>query len=257
MSLDRLSELTWGSLGIVHITSLAVGFLLAVGLYLILKRLPQKIQIIILGILSFAGIGAIIFNLKTWNSSLEYLPFHLCSWNALVLPIAVFSRSRTLNNLLFVWGLGAAAALIVNNAQADFEIFSPTFAFYYFPHLIECTIPILMVKLGLTEKKSKYIFSTVGITVGIYTVVHFINIFLNDYCIKNNVLDNSGNLVQVNYMYSLAPENPVFDLFWKIIPSEYWYMYCAIPLLLVYLAVIYHKELIEKLKAVMKIRKKA
>ena len=53
----------WGSFGIVHIASLLIGALILVGLYFLLKRRTQKTQVIVLGILSFSGIAAIIFNL--------------------------------------------------------------------------------------------------------------------------------------------------------------------------------------------------
>ena len=69
----------WGSFGIVHIASLLIGALILVGLYFLLKRRTQKTQVIVLGILSFSGIAAIIFNLLEWGSPWEYLPLHLSS----------------------------------------------------------------------------------------------------------------------------------------------------------------------------------
>ena len=70
-------SMTWGSFGVVHITSLVLGVALIIGLYFLLKRFSQKTQTVVLGILSFAGIGAILFNLLTWGSPLEYLPLQL------------------------------------------------------------------------------------------------------------------------------------------------------------------------------------
>ena len=122
-----------------------------------------------LGILSFSGIAAIIFNLVAWGSPIEYLPFHLCSLNALVLPVAVFTRNKVLNNLLLLWAVGAFCALVVNFAQADFKIFSFTFVFYFFPHVLELGIPILMFLLKMTKKELKYVFTTVGITFSVYS----------------------------------------------------------------------------------------
>lgn len=84
----------WGSFGPVHLISLAVAAGLLIGLYYLLRCLPQKWQVGILGVLSFSGIAAIVYNLLAWNSPLEYLPLHLCSLNAMVLPFAVFTRKR-------------------------------------------------------------------------------------------------------------------------------------------------------------------
>lgn len=238
----------WGSFGVVHLSSLAFAAAALVLLYLLLKRITPRGQTIVLGVLSFSGIAAIIFNLVTWGSPLEYLPLHLCSLNAMVLPVAVFTRNKTLNNLLLVWSLGAVAALVVNTAQAEYEMMSDVFCFYYFPHVLEFGIPILMFKLGLAKKDAKCIVSTLLITVVAYTLIHLINREINQYCQVNQILDYAGNVIQVNYMYSLIPENPVFVLFYSLIPYPFWYMFLVFPIVAVYLLAIYAPQLIRSVK---------
>ena len=235
----------WGSFGVVHILTLVLAAAIIVGLYFSLRRASRKVQTVVLGVLSFSGIAAIIFNLVTWGSPLEYLPLHLCSVNALLLPIVVFTRNKTLGNLLLVWCLGALAALVVNMAQAEYELNSWTFVFYYFPHVLEFGIPILLFRLGVIEKHPKYILSTIVITMVIYTGVHLVNVGLNSYLVANNVLDYAGNLIQVNYMYSITPENPLLALFWQILPFEYWYMFMIIPILVVYLSIVYLPQILK------------
>ncbi len=238
----------WGSFGVVHIATLVLAAAIILGLYFALRRVSRKTQTIVLGVLSFAGIAAIIYNLVTWGSPLEYLPLHLCSINAILLPIVVFTRSKTWGNLLLVWCLGALAALVVNMAQAEYELNSWTFVFYYFPHVLEFGIPILLFALGIIEKHPKYILSTIAITMVIYTGVHLCNLGLNRYLAANNVLDYAGNLIQVNYMYSITPENPLLTLFWQVIPYEYWYMFMIIPILVVYLGIVYLPQILAKKK---------
>lgn len=240
--------MVWGSFGVVHIASLIFSVCIIVGLYFLLKKLPGRGQIAILGILSFSGMGAIVFNLVVWGSPLEYLPLHLCSLNAIVLPVAVFTRSKVLNNLLLLWSLGALCALVVNTAQADFEILSWTFFFYYFPHTLECGIPILMFLLKHVEKDVRCILSTLAITLVSYVVVHFINLGVNAYCVNNNILDLSGELIQVNYMYSLVPANPVLQMLWDILPYSFWYMMLTIPLVVVYLGGVYCPNIVRAIK---------
>ena len=238
----------WGFFGVVHITSLVIAAGIIVGLYFALRKASDKVQTIVLGVLSFSGISAVIYNLLMWNSPLEYLPFHLCSLSALVLPFAVFTKSKVLNNLLLLWGLGAVLAIVVNNAQANYEVFSWTFAFYYFPHTLEFGVPLLMFVLKKTEKDIKCILWTVLITLGALIVIHFINLGINRYCVDNNVLDWAGNIVQVNYMYTLFPENPVMQLFYNLIPYEFWYMLLCIPVALVYLSLVYLPEIIKAVR---------
>lgn len=233
----------WGSFGAVHLLSLVLGALALFGLYFALKPASRRVQTWVLGVLSLSGLAAIIFNLVSWGSPLEYLPLHLCSLNALVLPVAVFTRSKTLNNLLQVWSLGALAALVVNTAQADYELFSDVFCFYYFPHLLEFGIPVLMLRLGLAQKDCRCIGSTLGITLASYTVIHFLNLIINDYCITHQILDSAGELIQVNYMYSLVPEIPMLELFWSWIPHRYFYMLAVLPIVLIYQLCIYAPQL--------------
>ncbi len=234
--------MTWGNFGIVHIISLLIVALMNALVYFILKNKSNKVKIIVLFILSLSGIYAIIFNLVRWKSPLEYLPFHLCSLTAIVLPIAVLTRNKVLNNLLLLWSLGALMALVMNNAQANYEIFSATFFIYYFPHAFEFGIPILMILLKLTNKDYKCIASTVAITLVAYTIIHFINIAINNYCYINNVVDPSGNIIVVNYMYSLMPPIPILEIFWNIIPHSYWYLLLVFPVIVIYLVVLYIPE---------------
>ncbi len=231
--------MAWGTFGTVHILSLIFAIALNVALYFILKHCPKKVQIAVLGILSFSGIAAIIFNLVMWDSPLEYLPFHLCSLNALILPIAVFTRNKVISNLTLLWSLGAAVALLLNHSVAAAEVLDPVFCFYFFPHVFEMSIPILLFKLGLCKLDAKCIFSTVGITAAAYTAIHFINVAINSHCIENNILDWAGNVIEVNYMYSIRPDNPVLVLFHNLIPHAYWYMLPAVLIAAVYLGAIY------------------
>lgn len=238
----------WGFFSAAHIVSLVLAIGIIAALYFLLRNANDAVKIAVLGPLSFAGIGAIIFNLVVWDSPLEYLPLHLCSLNAMVLPIAVFSRNKIINNLLLLWSLGALVALIINTSTAEAEILSWTFVFYYFPHVLEFGIPVLMFLLRLVKKDVKCIATTLGITMASYTVIHFINLWINSYAAANNILDWAGNVIKVNYMYSIYPDNPVLALFYQIIPYEYWYMYLVAVIIAVYLVVVYLNDIIKLIK---------
>ena len=243
----------WGSYGPIHLLSLAFAAAAVIGLYFILKNRSMMVKTIVLGILSFSGIAAIIFNLVEWNSPLEYLPLHLCSINALLLPIVVFTRNKQLGNLLLVWCLGALAALVVNQAQANFVVFSATFNFYFFPHVLEFGIPILLFKLKLVELDYKCIGSTLLLTILIYTGIHLCNVGLNAYCEANQILNSAGEVIKVNYMYSMVPENPLLALFYQWVPYEYWYLYLIFPIVLVYLVIVYSGQILRAIKVKKKV----
>ncbi len=133
-------------------------------------------------------------------------------------------------------------------ASAD-VFWSWTNFIFFVPHVLEFAIPILLIKLKLVEKKPRYILSSLGITAAIYTVVHFINLGLNAYCVNANITDWKGDLVQVNYMYSLNPDFPILQIFYKILPYDYWYMFLVFPIVGIYLVILYAKEILGALGA--------
>ena len=235
----------WGFLTPAHILTLLLAAGMIAGVYYGIRNRSRRTQVWVLFLLSLWGIAAIVFNLLRWDSPLEYLPLHLCSINALLLPIVVFTRSKTLGNLLLVWSLGALAALVVNNAMAEAELLSWPFFFYYFPHVMEFGIPILLFKLDLVKKDPKCIGSTLVLTMGIYTVVHFINKGINAWCAAAGIMSGE-ELLQVNYMYSITPEFPLLALFYQVIPAEYWYMYMVVPIVAVYLLLVYAPQLLRR-----------
>lgn len=239
----------WGSYGLVHIITLIISACIIVGLYFILRNRSEKTKVTVLFILSLSGIAAIIFNLVTWGTPLEYLPFHMCSITALILPFAILTRSKIFSNLLLFWCLGAAMAIICNQGQANYVIPSATFFFYYIPHTLELGIPILMFALKIVKKDVRRIASTVVITMAIYTLVHFINLAINSYCMANALTNPSGEIIQVNYMYSLFAPVPLMQAMYNLIPHSYWYMYVVVPFVVIYLGVVYLPEIIAAIKS--------
>lgn len=239
----------WGApFQTVHLITLAIAAALIVGFYFLLKYLPDRVRYICVLVMSFSGIVAIVYNLVAWGSPLEYLPFHMCSIAAILLPIAVITRNRYVGNLLLVWCLGSILALVFTDAQAEYEIPSAAFFIYYIPHVFEFAVAIYLFAFGYIKKDYKCIPVTVGLTVGIYTVVHFINLALNHYCAVHNVVDYAGEVLTFNYMFSMEPTTSIFFLFWNIIPFKYWYMYVAVVILVVYLVVLYLPQIIRAVK---------
>lgn len=238
----------WGFFTVSHILSLLFVPVFTVGMHFLLRRCSAKTQTLVLFPMSLLGVASIIFNLIYWGEPLENLPLHLCSFNAVLLPIVVLRKNKTFGNVLLVWCLGAAAALVLNNEMSVWPFFSWPIFFYYWPHVVELAIPVLLVSLGLVKKDPKCIFSTIAITMGIYTVVHLINVSINSYCAANHIVNAEGEVIFANYMYSLAPNNPLVELFIKLIPGGYWHMYLAVPILVVYLLIVYLPDLLKKKK---------
>jgi len=220
-----------------HLATLLLAASMIVGLYRILKNRDPKIQLRVLFLCSCTGMAAIVYNLLRWGSPLSYLPLHLCSVNAMLLPVTVLTRNKTMGNLLLLWCLGALVALVANFEMAEATLFGESFVCYFFPHVFEFGVPVLLFKLGLIEKDPRCIGSTLRITMGIYTVVHLCNVVINHLCAA------AGSDIRVNYMFSVDPSNPLVALFYRVIPMPYWHMYMVLPIAVVYLMMVYAPEL--------------
>ena len=83
----------------------------------------------------------------------------------------------------------------------------------------------------------------------VYTLIHFVNLWINSYAIKNNIVDWAGNVIKVNYMFSIYPNNPLLNLFYSIIPYQYWYMYLTMVVVVIYLGIVYLKDILKLIKA--------
>ena len=222
----------WGYMTAAHFVSMLAAVAMNMALYYLLRNRSERTKR--LGLLPFALLGdaAIVYNLVMWDAPLEYLPLHLCSINAMLLPIVVITGSKILGNLLLVWCLGALAAIVLNFEMAHVELNSWVFFFYYFPHVFEFGVPLLLFKLKLVDKDYKCIGSTLTLTMVIYTFVHLCNKAI--YAIWG---------VRTNYMFSISPTNPLVALFHRVIPYEYWYMYMVLPIAAVYLLLVYAPQL--------------
>lgn len=248
--------MTWGTFTIQHILSLAAIVTFAVSLHFILRRLSDKAKIRLLFAVSLVGVAAVLYDLVRWGQPLLYLPLHLCSLNALIIPFAVLTRNKVAAHLTLVWSLGAMLVLVVNTGQAHYEMFSEAFWVFVLCHTVDVSIPALLFTTGLVEFNIKKAPAVIGTTMAAYTCVHFINLGINKYLMQkaSSVALYSryrATVPQVNYMYSLGDEgNAAFALFRKIIPADYWHMYLIAPIIAVFLfAVHFGIKLRRKAKA--------
>jgi uncharacterized membrane protein YwaF len=215
--------------------------LFAAFLCFILKHIPNKAKTAVLFAVSLLGTAAVIYDIFRWGQPLLYLPLHLCSLNALLIPIAVLTKNKVLSHLTLVWSLGAALVLIVNTGQAHYEMFSEAFWVFVLCHTVDVSIPALLFTTGLVEFNIKKAPAVIGTTMAAYACVHFINLGINKYLMQkaSSVALYSryrATVPQVNYMYSLGDEgNAAFALFRQIIPADYWHMYLIAPIIAVFL----------------------
>lgn len=254
--MDKLLQLQWGAFSTCHIISLVFSMIaVPLTLYFTLRNRSEKTQRIVLFICSLWGPTSVFYSFFVWGaqtSYLEYLPLHLCAINALLLPILILTKNRVLGNMLPLYSLGACFALIFNTFQADYKIFSMVFACYFFAHTFELCIPFLLLKFGIIKTHPKYILPSVGITFGIYTLAHFVNLAVNDYFLTHEVTNIYGEIIVpgVGYMFTTGPSgNPALEFFWNILPYPYFYLLTSFPIIAAAYALLNIKFIVKWIKA--------
>ena len=236
--MDQLLQLQWGSFSTCHIVTLLISFLaVPLTLFFTLKNKTEKTQRIVLFLCSLWGPISVCYSFFVWGSQssyLEYLPLHMCDISALLIPVLILTKNRVLGNMLPLYSLGSLFALVFNTFQADYRIFSPVFACYYLAHTFELSIPLLLIKFGIVKTHPKYILPSVGVTFGIYTLAHFVNLAVNYYFWAYGVTNIYGEpLVRtIGYMFTTGPAgNPALQFFWNLLPYEYFYLLTAFPII--------------------------
>lgn len=250
--MEKLLEWKWGFFTPTHIATIIIAIVFPILLYHLIKNKSEKTQRIVLFLFSMLGPITMlneIIRYAPMQSILVYLPIHLCSINAILTPILICTKNELIGNITPLFSIGSGLAVIFNTIQADYSIFSLVFILYYSSHAMGCALPFLMAKLGLVKIRPKYILPSVGIIFLLYTVVHFINIWINTACLEGNIVDGFGDLIQVNYMFSISTQgNPALEFFWSIIPYEYFYMLAVFPIIVVYYLILNIKYIIAFLK---------
>ena len=230
----------WGSFSNVHLMTLAIAVLINVSIYLILKTTTRVKQLFVLFFLSLFGAGVVVVDIVLNKADiLRNLPLSFWALNALLLPVAIFTRSKRLSNRLLIWSAASIIALVVNTDMANVDVFSWEFLIYFTMHLLGAGIPILLFELGLVQRNTKTVKATVISTVLTYIGVHMINLTINSF---NGWTVNDG----VNYMATLQPTTELLDFFYAIIPAEFWYMILALPALLLYILYWYLPEILDQ-----------
>ena len=141
-----------GFLGERHLVSLGIYLAFAFLLYLFLRKRSVRVRRTVLGILSFAGLPALVWYPLACGDLLRFLPLELCSFTALLLPAAVLTGDRKLNNVLLLWSFGSFCAILLNPLETAWSPGDTEFWMFYAPHAAEAAVPPLMFALGLAER---------------------------------------------------------------------------------------------------------
>ena len=172
------------------------------------------------------------------------LPLQLCNINMILIPIAVWRKSRPLACFSFFLGpLGALMALVMpGNGFDGYSLLLPRMLGYYGTHFMLVIEGLALVTFGLFRPRlrdlPRAILTAFLIAFGIFCI--------------NMLLRWSGLHPKANYFFSVETEgNFLLELFYSWIPVPFLYLLPSIVILGVYmLAVTLPLELIDRKRRV-------
>ena len=159
------------------------------------------------------------------------LPLQLCNINMILIPIAVWRKSRPLMCFSFFLGpLGAAMALVMpGNGFDGYSLLLPRMLGYYGTHFMIVIEGLAIVCFGLYRPKFRDLPRTVLAALLITLVIFGINMLLRW----------SGLHPKANYFFSVETEgNFLLEIFYKWIPVPFLYLMPAVLILTPYMALI-------------------
>ena len=159
------------------------------------------------------------------------LPLQLCNINMILIPIAVWRKSRPLLAFgFFIAPLGALMALLMPaNGFDGFSLLLPRMLGYYGTHFMIVIEGIAIVTYGLYRPKFRDIPRTI--------LAAFV-IALSAFAV-NMILRWSGLHPNANYFFSVETEgNFVLELFHRWIPVPFLYLLPALVIMAVFMLVV-------------------
>lgn len=221
--------------GAFHIIELMVAALIITGLALLFKKLGQKGRermLIVIGILLvidelFKDIGAAAVGL--WE--IGYLPLHICSVSLILSIVYLFTRNKTIAQILYCLGIPGACVALITPSWTELPLWNFMHLHSYTVHILLILFPILLVING-ERPRFRYF-------VGAYSAVLI-------YCIPTYFLNK---LLDTDFVFlNGARDTPLSFL--PDVLGDPWYIFpCALILGLFMILMILPWHIIDKKKS--------
>ncbi len=185
-------------------------------------------------------INAIAYIVNWWffyirgDNIMTLLPLQLCNIAVFLIPIALITKKPILMDFVFyLCGLGGLAAIIAVSTDYSDTYSMMTFSFYVF-HFSVFLIPLLNSIWGFHKLKPN-IKSALKLSLMVLVVSGTLHLF--------NLFINTVYHIPANYFFTIkdlsTPINPAFALFAKWIPYDYFFLLFALPVLYLYMTIVY------------------
>ena len=230
----------------LYLTVFALFILLLVVASLIVRRCSEKTRRTVLATACLLTIALFFFYKYSLSIDADYhvitadkggfnwwgeLPLYLCNINMIIIPIAVWRKSRPLMSFsFFLAPLGALMALLMpGNGFSGYSLLLPRMIGFFGTHFMIFIEGLALATFGLYRPRfsdlPKMVLTLMAVAAGVF--------------LFNIVLRRTGLHEKANYFYIMETEgNPVLDIFHSWIPLPFLYMLPSLLILLPYASLI-------------------
>ena len=211
--LREKSEKTKGSVLVISCLLTLAGF----GIYKVFLSMDAE----------YNEITAVMGGFNWWGE----LPLQLCNINMILIPVAVWKKSRPMMSFCFFVGpLGAMMALMMpGNGFDGYSLLLPRMIGYYGTHFMVFIEGLALGTFGLYRPRLRDLPGTVITILAVSFAVFLINLLLRW----------SGLHPKANYFFTVETEgNFLLDLFHSWVPFPYLYVLPGLGILIPYMLLV-------------------
>lgn len=220
----------WSSTHFIYLV-VTIIFLVST-MYLVskLNRRGQNIMFIIgacicsLGIFFRYGMGLTFEGKLTWGTFfLQFL--QVCNFNAVLVILMLVPKFELARQYSIFFSMFAASTSLISVSRsfAGMEWYNISLVNSWLNHTFAIALPLWMLASRRLKPDKKYILPVMGLVFAYFTIVYIIS----------EVLMSKG-IITVETSFSFIYDTMkigVFDLFYKIIPYPYFYLYPVLPIM--------------------------
>jgi len=159
------------------------------------------------------------------------LPLHFCNLNLILIPLAIYTKNKTLMAYQLYFGvpLAGLALLTIYPSFISRPIWQFTPFVYFFYHSMLVALPVLLVKFKFYTPSFKVIWQPIAMLVVLTAAIHGINVAFRA----------TGIAPTANYFFTYGMDGDFFtELLRQIIPHNFFFLLPALLLFAPYVVLV-------------------
>lgn len=220
--------------GLIHIAAVALTVLFLTLACLLIRKLNRKAQNAVFAVVAFVCSAGIFFRYAMamkfdgkfyWFTLFEQM-MQVCNFNFVLLPLMLIPKNELARQYSFMFSMWGAMTTFMSipESWATLRWNDIVIVNFWLNHAMAIALPVLMCASGKLKPQKKYILPVLLSVFAYFTVSAVISKVL---------LDNGVITVEQTHSFLFKRDNnALFELFYRWIPVDYFYLYPMLPLLL-------------------------